>query len=175
MTGNSINIKLINLLNTISELNDNTDIKNKKSLSSTPEDKNIDKLSNQIDIQQLQSSVSSMLNIYLPLIWDQCNGAKVQITDQHDDNFSCDIKLKLKDYGDINLSVILHDKNKVDLTFYTQTHEFKELIQANIQDLKKNINTLGLSISSTKLLDLKQDDNPYIITEPSNTNLNFKV
>ena len=139
------------------------------STSANPKDietlKTTEKLLTQIDLNQLQSLSANSTSLYMPFMWDMCDDAQIEFNKDDDDKFSCDIRLKLKDYGDINLSVILHDKNKIDLSFFTQTQDFKELVKDNVQDLKKKINDIGLTISSTKLLDLKKDED---IPKPNN-------
>jgi hypothetical protein len=158
------------LLQIQKELSSSITVQDKDSL------KTVDKLLTQIDLNQLQSITSNNINLYMPFLWDICEDANIELKKSEDDIFYCDISLKLKDYGDINLSIILHDENKIDLSFYAEKKEFKKIVQDNIQDLKKNINSLNLAISSTKLLDLKKNDNnPYVCSNSNDISLDFDL
>ena len=129
----------------------------------------------QIDLNQLQSLTGNNISLYIPFIWDMCDDANIEFNNTDKDIFKCNIRLKLKGYGDMNLSLILHDINKIDLSFYTKTSDFKELIRDNMQDLKKKISEIGLIISSIKLLDLNEEKNPYLSSKDISLDLDIIV
>jgi len=99
--------------------------------------RNIDKLSLQIDHQQLLSHLSNGTSLYLPFSWDILEDGTIELKKTDDENrFYCDIDLKLKEYGELNLKLTLFDKNQLNLHIYSANEEFKELMQENIPSLR---------------------------------------
>ena len=98
--------------------------------------KHIDKLSLQIDNYQLLSHLSNGTSLYLPYSWDMMEDGNIQMKKSDDDKFYCDIYLKLKEFGEVNLKLTLYDKNQLNLHIYSSNEEFKNLIQENIPLLR---------------------------------------
>lgn len=98
--------------------------------------KQIDKLSLQIDNYQLLSHLSNGTSLYLPFSWDMMEEGNIEIKKSDDDKFYCDIYLKLKEFGEVNLKLTLYEKNQLNLHIYSDNQEFKSLIQDNIPMLR---------------------------------------
>ena len=98
--------------------------------------KHIDKLSLQIDNYQLLSHLSNGTSLYLPYSWDMMEEGNIQMKKSDDDKFYCDIYLKLKEFGEVNLKLTLYDKNQLNLHIYSSNKAFKNLIQENISLLR---------------------------------------
>jgi len=98
--------------------------------------KHIDKLNLQIDYYQLVSHLSNSSSLYIPFSWEQMQDGEVSIKHSKDDKFYCDIELKLKDYGDLNVRLTLYDKNQLNINIHAQSDEFKEIMKEAIPELR---------------------------------------
>ena len=98
--------------------------------------KQLDKLSLAIDYQQLLSHLSNSSAIYLPFSWEQLEDGNINIKKDKQDRFYCDIELKLKEYGELTLKLILYDKNQLNIHIYSDNNDFKNLIKNNIPSLR---------------------------------------
>ena len=98
--------------------------------------KNIDKLSLQIDHHQLLSHLSNGTSLFLPFAWDMLEDGNIQMKKDDDEKFYCDIYLKLKEYGEVNLKLTLFEKNQLNLHIYSSNDVFKKIIQQNIPSLR---------------------------------------
>ena len=147
------------LLKMQEELSSNTDLKS-QDLS-----KQVDKLLNQIDYQQLLSLTTNSNSVYVPFLWDMLENGNISIKKADEEKFYCQINLTLKDFGKVDLMLALYDKNKLDLTVYAQREHFKTAIRDNMQKLKIALNSVDLIPVNVKLLDLKEDQNKDIPTQ----------
>jgi len=98
--------------------------------------KHIDKLNLQIDYYQLVSHLSNSSSLYIPFSWEQMQDGEVSIKHSKDDKFYCDIELKLKDYGELNVRLALYDKNQLNINIYADSNEFKEIMKEAIPELR---------------------------------------
>jgi len=98
--------------------------------------KHIDKLALAIDYQQLLSHLSNSSAIYLPFSWETLEGGNLNIKKDKNDKFYCDIELKLKEYGELTLKLVLYDKNQLNLHIYSDDVKFKELVKEHIPSLR---------------------------------------
>lgn len=139
------------LLQIQEEINSKTDTKNSE-LS-----KQVDKLLTQIDYYQLNSLATNSNYVYVPFFWDMLEDGTISMKKKDEEKFFCQINLTLKKYGKVDLMLSLYDKNKLDLTIYTQKEEFKTEIRENMQKLKIALNNASLIPVNIKLLDLKEE------------------
>ena len=139
------------LLQIQEEINSKTDTKNSE-LS-----KQVDKLLTQIDYYQLNSLATNSNYVYVPFFWDMLENGTISMKKKDEEKFFCQINLTLKEYGKVDLMLSLYDKNKLDLTIYTQKEEFKTEIRENMQKLKIALNNASLIPVNIKLLDLKEE------------------
>lgn len=140
------------LLKMQDELSTKTDVKSQE-LS-----KQIEKLLNQLDFQQLLSITSNSNSVYLPFFWEMLDDGKISMKKTEEEKFFCQINLTLKDFGKVDLMLALYDKNKLDLTIYAQREHFKTALRDNMQKLKIALNNVELIPVNIKLLDLKEDN-----------------
>ena len=98
--------------------------------------KNIDKLTLQIDYYQLVSHLSNSSSLYIPFSWEQMQDGEVSIKHSKDDKFYCDIELKLKDYGELNVRLTLYDKNQLNINIHADSDDFKEIMKEAIPELR---------------------------------------
>jgi hypothetical protein len=99
--------------------------------------KQIDKLSLQIDYHQLLSHLSNSSSLYIPFSWDEMQEGEIAIKHTKDDKFYCDIELKLKEYGELNLRLTLYDKNQLNLHINSDNEKFKDIIKESIPKLRR--------------------------------------
>jgi hypothetical protein len=116
----------------------------------------MDKLSLQLDYYQLLSHLSDASSLYLPFSWDDLQEGQMQIKKAKDDKFYCDIELKLKEYGELNVRVVLYDKNQLNLQIHSDNGKFKELIQENISSLRSALIGLNITPREIRIMDMKK-------------------
>lgn len=120
--------------------------------------KHIDKLLVQIDYSQLMSLTTQSNSIYLPFVWDLLEEGTIATHKGENEVFYCQINLKLKEYGKLDLLLGIYNKNHIDITMKAQQEGFKTTLQENLSELKRNLHGIGLIPTNIKLLDLKEDE-----------------
>lgn len=124
--------------------------------------KHLDKLSLQIDNYQLQSYLSNSASLYLPFDWDDMEDGKLEIKHSEDDTFFCNIDLKLKEYGEVNLKLALYDTNQLNIHIYSQNDEFKKIVRENLGELKSALIDAKITPRQIKIFEpKKQQNSPY--------------
>ena len=134
--------------------------------------KHIDKLSLQIDHYQLLSHLSNGSSLYLPFSWEMLEDGNIEIKKSDNEKFYCDIDLKLKDYGELNLKLTLFEKNQLNLHIYSSSEEFKALVKENIPSLRSALIDIQITPREIRVYEpkkqvptspyLNQDDNFYM-------------
>ena len=138
--------------------------------------KHIDKLSLQIDYYQLSSHLSNSSSIYLPYSWDNLEDANINIKNFKDDKCYCDIELKLKKYGDINLRLLIYDKNQLNINIDTQNSDLKSLIKENIPMLRKKLIKSHISPREIRFLTKNKRDKKSVYEHESiDLDIGFEV
>ncbi|MCK4875707.1 MAG: flagellar hook-length control protein FliK, partial [Sulfurimonas sp.] len=99
--------------------------------------KQMDKLSLQIDYYQLVSHLSNSSSLYIPFSWEDMQEGNITIKKAQDDRFYCDIDLKLKEYGELKLRLVMYEKNQLNIHINSDNDEFKNIIKENIPSLRK--------------------------------------
>ncbi len=123
-------------------------IKEELSTSNTPNSHDtllkVDKALNNINYYQL-ISLSSNANIsYLPLLWEGLDDAQVSIKKLKQKRYFCEINLRLKEFGKIDLLVMLFDDISINISIFTKSDKFLKKIKQNLQVLRQGINSVGL-------------------------------
>lgn len=98
--------------------------------------KQIDKLALQVDYYQLVSHLSNSSSLYLPFSWDSLEEGNINLKKDKDDKFYCDIDLKLKEYGELKLKMVLYEKNQLNIQIYSNSAELKDIIKENVGMLR---------------------------------------
>lgn len=144
----------------------NSDIPNKTELL-----KHLDKLSLQIDNQQLISYLSNSSCLYLPFSWEGLEDGDIELKKLKDEKFYCDINLNLKRFNEVNIKLMLYEKNKLNIHFYSQSDEFKNLVKENLSLLRRALIDINIQPSEIRLFDKKTS--PY--QESSELKMGFEV
>jgi hypothetical protein len=119
--------------------------------------KTIDRLLVQIDYNQLLSLTSHTNTLYLPFLWDLLEEGTISTAKTNKEKFYCQINLKLKEHGKLDLLVAVYDDN-IEITMYAQQEAFKKQLQSNLSLLRKNLSSVGLTPLSIQLYDLKESN-----------------
>lgn len=124
--------------------------------------KHIDKLALQIDYYQLMSHLSNGSTLFLPFSWDMLDSGEIEINKSKDNKFFCDINLKLKKFGELNLRLVLYEKNLLDIYIYSDNTEFKILAKDSLNSLRLNISDIDLQLKSIRFFEIKKKKkSPY--------------
>lgn len=155
------------------ELHQSTDPTAPKLLEQT------DKLLTQIDYHQLLSHLSSSNSIYFPFVWDQLEGGSLAFKKGNEKKFYCEINLKLKEYGELDLMMGLYDETQLEIQAHTEKASLKALIQENIADLRSLLIKAGLSPRSIRIFERSEAHKPlqesYHPSEDSDMGFEVKV
>ena len=120
----------------------------------------VEKALQQIDFYQLSSYAAQSNKTHLPFNWDNNEDCDVEFKqNKTKDSFSCRISLSLKNHGDINVMLLLDDKNNININMNIQKDEFKTKLQDNMQIIRAGINDIGLSLQSLNIMNLKDEKN----------------
>jgi hypothetical protein len=162
-----------NLLSLHEELSKSDDPTNHKLLEQA------DKLLTQIDYHQLVSHLGSSSSIYFPFAWDQLQEGSLSFKKTKDKKFYCDIHLKLKEFGELDLMMALYDENQLEIQAHTEKTELKTLIHENIGELRSLLIKSGLTPRSIRIFDATETKTPlnetYISSEGSDMGFEVKV
>ncbi len=126
------------LLKSHDELSQSTQTNNQEIL------KQVDKLLLQIDYHQLLSHLSHASSLYLPYTWDDLQDGQLTIKKVKNDKYFCDIHLTLKQYGELDVRLAIFEKNQLSINIATQNESLQSLLKANMQELKKQLFSVGL-------------------------------
>lgn len=111
----------------------------------------VDRLLIQIESFQLLSLSSNSLSTYLPFLWDGLQEGQVSLKSLEENRFFCEINLKLKEHGKIDLMMILFEEIHLNISMFAEKKEFISLVRENLSSLKQGINRLGLIPLSVEL------------------------
>jgi flagellar hook-length control protein FliK len=138
--------------------------------------KNLDKLALQIDYYQLMSHLSNSSVLYLPFTWDALEKGNINIKKAEEDKFYCDIELKLKEYGELNLRLVLYEQNQLNIQIHSDNEEFKKIIKDNIPDLRSALIESNITPREIRLLDASKKVATSVYDSSSeNINVGFEI
>lgn len=135
----------------------------------------IDRILTQIDYFQLMTLSTNSFSSYLPFLWDGLQEGQVNLKKLKEKRFFCEINIKLKEYGRIDIMLMLFEDIYVNISVFAEKDTFLKLIQDNLQDLKQGINRLGLIPSTVQLKRREKDDEPQSPKEQLGTSLNIEA
>ncbi|HZF71668.1 flagellar hook-length control protein FliK [Sulfuricurvum sp.] len=161
-----------NLLSLREELTQSRDPNAPKLLEQT------DKLLTQIDYHQITSYIGSSNSLYIPFAWDQLEEGSMAFKKTADKKFYCEINLRLKEYGELNLMMALYEGNQLEIQAHTEKPELKTLIHDNIGTLRSLLIDAGLTPRAIRVFEMKETQSPLKETYGSDTNgsdLGFEV
>jgi hypothetical protein len=118
----------------------------------------IDKVLTNINYYQLLSYSANANILYLPLLWDGLDEGQISIKKLKQKRFFCEINLKLKEFGKIDLLIMLYDDIFINISIFTKSDQFLDQIKDNLQSLKQGMNNVGLVPTNIYLYDSLKDD-----------------
>ncbi len=121
----------------------------------------VDRLVTQVEYFQLLSLGTNSQTSYLPFLWDGLEEGQVSLKKLKENRFFCEINLKLKEYGKIDLMLMLFDDIHLNISVFAEKEEFLNLFRENLSFLKQGINKLGLISANVQIkkADLKEENN----------------
>ena len=119
----------------------------------------IDKVLTNINYYQLLSLSSAANILYLPLMWESLDEGQISIKKLKKKRYFCEINLKLKEYGQTDLLIMLFEDVNINISIFVQNQSFLARIRENLQILKQSINSVGLSVSNLYLYDSVKNKN----------------
>jgi hypothetical protein len=161
-----------NLLSLHEELTQSNDPNTPKLLEQT------DKLLTQIDYHQITSYLSASNSIYIPFAWDQLEEGSMAFKKNTDKKFYCEINLRLKEYGELNLMMALYDGNQLEIQAHTEKPELKTLIHDNIGTLRSLLIDAGLTPRAIRVFEMRETVSPLndiYGTDTNGSDLGFEV
>jgi ElaB/YqjD/DUF883 family membrane-anchored ribosome-binding protein len=161
-----------NLLSLHDELTQSSDPNTPKLLEQT------DKLLAQIDYHQITSYIGSSNSIYIPFAWDQLEEGSMAFKKTVDKKFYCEINLRLKEYGELNLMMALYDGNQLEIQAHTEKPELKTIIHDNIGTLRSLLIDAGLTPRAIRVFEMKETLSPLketYGTDANGSDLGFEV
>lgn len=161
-----------NLLSLHEELTQSNDPNAPKLLEQT------DKLLSQIDYHQLTSYLASSNSIYIPFAWDQLEEGSMAFKKTAGKKFYCEINLRLKEYGELNLMMGLYEGNQLEIQAHTEKPELKTLIQENISELRSLLINAELTPRSIRIFEMKETLSPLketYTTDGNGSDMGFEV
>ena len=118
----------------------------------------VDKVLTNINYYQLVSFSMGANVLYLPLLWEELDEGQINIKKLKRKKYFCEINLKLKNIGKIDLLVMLFDEISINISIFVQNDKFLKQIRENIQILKQGINNAGLITANIYLYDFAKDE-----------------
>ena len=153
----------------------------KKELSNLPNPNKelnlqVDRVLGHIEYFQLVSLSSNTFTTYLPFLWNDLQEGKVSFKKLKQNRYFCEINLKLKDYDEIDLILMLFDDIYINMSIFTQSKESKSLTKNHLKELKMGFSKLGLIASNIDFFNKKRDKNKTNFQEfISEERLNLQV
>ena len=136
---------------------------------------NIDKALSQIDYYQLSSLSSNSNHSFISFLQDELEDVDLKFNNLNEDEFSCLIHLTLKENGELRILLVLDKKSGLNINIGVQKSEFKSAIQIELQKLRSQINSIGLSLLSLNLFDIEEETKKSnnLKTYSNNQNIDF--
>ena len=118
----------------------------------------VEKTLTQVEYFQALSYSSSSNHTYLPFSWENIEEGDIKFASHGKDNFSCQINLQMKEYGEIRILLELEKKNYLNINIGVADDQFKAMIQEKLQLLRKSINGINLNLQSMNLFELNKNN-----------------
>lgn len=121
----------------------------------------VDKLLSQIDYHQLLSQLNASNSIYFPFAWDLLEEGSIGFKKTKEKKFYCEINLRLKEYGELNLMMALYDENQLEIQAHTEKPELKELLSEHTPQLRSLLIDAGLTPRRIRIVDMRESTSPH--------------
>lgn len=116
----------------------------------------VDKLLSIIDYHQLVSHLGASNSIYFPFSWDLLEEGSLAFKKGQEQKFYCEINLRLKEYGELNLMMALYDENRLDIQAHTEKSELKERLSENMPQLRAVLIEAGLVPKTIRIFEMRE-------------------
>jgi hypothetical protein len=113
----------------------------------------VDELLTHIDYHQLLSHLNNSNSLYFPFAWEGLEKGSIELKKSKGEKFYCEINLTLKEHGNVDLFMGLHDENQLEIKIHTQKTQFKELLQTHIDELRTLLRDANLTLRSVRIFD----------------------
>lgn len=113
----------------------------------------INRLLTQIDYHQLLSHLSASNSVYFPFAWDQLEEGSFSFKKGKEKKFYCEINLKLKEYGKLDLMMAIYDETQLEIQVHTEQNALKTLLEENIPSLRSMLIDAGLTPRRIRIFD----------------------
>lgn len=120
----------------------------------------VDKLLSIIDYHQLVSYLNASNSIYFPFAWDMLEEGSMAFKKGKEKKFYCEINLRLKEYGELNLMMALYDENRLDIQAHTEKKELKECLMENMGQLRALLIDAGLVPQTIRISEMRETTPP---------------
>ncbi len=118
--------------------------------------KQMDKLMMQIDYYQLLSHLSSSSALYMPFIWEELEQGSLAFKKGNEDNFYCEIDLQLKEYGELNLMLVLYEENQLNIRAYTEKAKLKEKLIEQMPLLRSALASVNIMPRQIRIFEMQE-------------------
>lgn len=141
----------------------------------------VDKILNTIEYHQLNSYATNSMSFYLPLLWQGLDKGEINFKRLKENRFFCEINLELKEYGKIDLMLMLYENKNLNISVFAQNVEFINLFKDNLKELRVGLNKLGLIpknigfYDSLKSEKIKKTTEEFILNEEIDMGINIKI
>lgn len=112
-----------------------------------------DRLLMQIDYHQLLSTLQNGTSFYLPFSWDSLEEGSLNFRKAKAKTFYCEINLRLKEFGELDLMMGLYDQNQLEIQAFTEKKELKEALQEHLGDLRSVLIEAGMTLRRIRVLE----------------------
>lgn len=139
--------------------------------------KQVDKMLIQIDYYQLLSLSSNSQFSFIPFEWEELEDGDISFYKEQEE-FVCSIDLKLKEFGEVKVNLRLIDEKTLNINFFIEDEEFKNILRENFPKLRQNIQKQGLKIANLSLKEIEPDkapNNPYKSNSSLSINLDIRA
>jgi hypothetical protein len=118
----------------------------------------VEKVLSQIEFYQLVSYSSTSTTIPLSFLQEDIDDVEIKFNKAKKDNFSCQINLTLKKYGELRILLVLDKKNNININMGIHDDELKQIVQSSLQKLRVGINSIGISLQSLNIFSIRDDE-----------------
>jgi len=88
--------------------------------------------------------------------------------------FYCEINLKLREYGELKLMVVLYEEKQLNMMIRTEKEELKEKLKVNFPTLRQALLDVGIMPRQIRFFDLNEEKTLYA-PDTDQTDLGFRV
>lgn len=160
-------------------------LKDELAQSSAPHHKelslHVQKALTNIEYYQLNSYITNQSSVYLPFSWQDLKKGEVHFKKLKENRYFCEIDIELKDYGKIDMMLMLFNDININLSIFCENEAFLERFRQNIKELRVGMNNLGLvpaniqMYNATKDAKIQKIAREFVTNEQMDMGVNIKV